>query len=712
MRFIPLCALLLIVQSAISQVQKIKPVENSVFELIMKTAPAKSFDNVAFIGEKRNAPANESLHLPYKNYENLTKKDISVQNTYGRSLKAAGAQVNVLGALPGLESDGIEPSDNTITVGTNHVVQMVNSTSTSMRIWDKSGNLLAGNINITSLVGTNLGDPNIIYDYEADRYVFLVIGGGLFNANITICISETNDPLGNWLIYKVRGGGIVSASFPDYPKLGVWGNAYIVTTNASGPFIYAINRDSMVMGAATTASKLFKLADFPGGGVQTASPVTVIGQTGVAANSPAVILRPFDAAWTASTTDIDALEVYTLQIDWDNEANNSISAPIKLATANYDFRLCSEDFNASTCIPQKGVGQQLDALGGIIYDKSQYRNFGTYESIVCTHMTDGRNNGIASARWYELRRSGGDWEIFQQGTYAPEDGTHRFLSGISINDKGSIALGYNISSADVYPDIALTARKNDDPSGIMSALETTMQFGGGGQTSSNRYGDYNGMVCDPVDGSFWFTANYTPFSKSWVTSVIHFEVQDEVMPITLLDFRLSALEKTVALSWSTSQEINNDYFDIERSADGVKFSKVGKVAAIATPSTINNYTFTDNIPVKGIGYYRLKQVDKDGKYAYSSLKQVYFSGTKSSTVLYPNPAKNIINLEFYAAKSSVEDLTITNLSGVKVQSIKINILEGYNKTSIPLNSQLSNGQYWIYFSIDNVEQKLRLLVQH
>lgn len=713
MRFIPVFAFLLIVQTAISQVQKIKPVENSIFELVTKTAPAKSFDNVAFIGEKRNAPENESLHLPFQNYETQTKTDKSVQNTYGRSLKVAGAQVNVLGALFGLESDGIEPSDNTLTVGPNHVIQMVNSASTSMRIWDKSGNLLAGNINITALVGTNLGDPNIIYDYQADRYVFLVIGGGFFNANITICISETNDPLGNWLIYKVKGGSLFSASFPDYPKLGVWGNAYIVTTNASGPYIYAINRDSLITGAATTASMLFKLTDFPGGGVQTASPVTVIGQSGVAANSPAVILRPFDAAWTASTTDVDALEVYTLQIDWDNVANNSISAPLKLPTSEYDFRLCSEDFNASTCIPQKGVGQQLDALGGIIYDKSQYRNFGTYECIVCTHMTDGRNNGIASARWYELRRSGGgDWAIYQEGTYAPEDGTHRFLSGISINDKGSIALGYNISSADVYPDIALTARKNEDPIGVMSALENTMQFGAGGQTSSNRYGDYNGMVCDPVDGSFWFTSNYTPFTRSWVTSVIHFEVQDEVMPVTLLGFRLLALEKTIGLNWSTTQEINNDYFEIERSVDGIKFNNVGKVASTAIPSTTNNYSFSDINPVKGIGYYRLKQVDKDGKYAYSGIKQVYFSGSKSSTVLYPNPAKSVVNLEFDASKSSVENLTITNLSGVVVQSIKINILEGYNKTSIPLNSQLANGQYWISFSVDNVEQKLRLIVQH
>lgn len=649
--------------------------------------------------------------MSFQNFETTTKADLALQRQYGRMLESSGAEINVLGALSGFVSDGIAPSDNTMAVGPNHVIQMTNSATTSMRIWDKQGNVLANNINVTSLVGTNLGDPNIIYDYEADRFVFLVIGGSILRANITICVSESNDPLGSWLIYKVKAGGLLSSTFPDYPKLGVWGNAYFVTTNASGPIVYAIRRDKMLNAEDLTESRLFKLVDFPGGGIQTTSPVTVIGQNPVVPNSPAVVLRPFDAAWTASSTDVDAIEVYTLQIDWETPSNSSISEPLRLETAEYDFRLCSVDFNASTCIPQKGVNQKLDAIGAIIYDKAQYRNFGAYESIVCTHMTDGRDNGVASARWYELRRiAPGSWEIFQQGTYAPDDGVYRFMSSVSINEAGSIALGYNISSDVLNPDFAVTGRQQGDAPGEMTAVETVAQVGSGSQTSSNRYGDYNGMVSDPTDGSFWFTSNYTVPSGSWATLILHFEIVGGVVPVTLLTFNVSTNEKSVLLNWSTASEINNDHFEVERSADGLSFVSIGTVPAVARPGSLNRYSFGDTKPEKGIRYYRLKQVDKDGRTSFSSIKQILFNAVGPRVVLYPNPANEVVNLEFRSARPAVTRLSITNMAGQVVLTQPMNILQGDNKTALFVHT-LVGGSYWISFELDGVMQRTKLMIE-
>lgn len=710
MRLLLCCFLLFFTAPIWSQVSRISPVETPVFERVSVSMPARSLDNVYTPDESHEAPENESLQIPFPNYETNRRPDGALQGQYGRMLESAGAEVNVLGAFVGFSSDGIEPSDNTMVVGPNHVIQMVNSASTSMRIWDKQGNVLANNINITGIVGTNLGDPNIIYDYEADRYVFLVIGGGLTRANISICVSETNDPLGSWLVYKVRAGGIFSASFPDYPKLSVWGNSYYVTTNASGPFVYAIRRDLMLSGAATTESKLFKLTDFPGGGVQSTSPVTVIGQNPVAENSPAVVMRVFDAAWTANTTDVDVLELYTVQIDWQNAANSFISAPLKLETEEYDFTLCSNDFNGSNCIPQKGVNQRLDAIGSIIYDKAQYRNFGTHESIVCTHVTDARNNGIAGARWYELRRTNANWEIYQEGTFSPDDGTYRFMSSISINDKGTVAIGYNVSSSNIHPDIAFTARNVEDAPGIMSAVETITQFGSGSQTSSNRYGDYNALVCDPVDGSFWFTANYTPGGGRWATSIIHFEVTGGILPVVLTNFKVSNSNNAVTINWTTSSETNNQRFDIERSADGVSFNTIGSIAASTATTGVKNYEFLDRSPLSGTAYYRLKQVDKSGAFSYSSIKQVHFNGRIKLVSMYPNPANAIVNLEFEAGTSTVEKLIITDASGRVVLALPINIVQGSNKTAIPI-SALSAGQYFVQFKIDGLSQQLKLVVQ-
>jgi hypothetical protein len=96
------------------------------------------------------------------------------------------------------------------------------------------------------------------------------------------------------------------------------------------------------------------------------------------------------------------------------------------------------------------------------------------------------------------------------------------MGSISMNTDGTIALGYNITSTTIYPGIRMTARTTCDPLNQMTAPEATGQVG----TAANKtldYGDYNGMVTDPVDGSFWFTAQYN-VSNKWSTRVIHFTV--------------------------------------------------------------------------------------------------------------------------------------------------------------------------------------------
>jgi hypothetical protein len=156
-----------------------------------------------------------------------------------------------------------------------------------------------------------------------------------------------------------------------------------------------------------------------------------------------------------------------------------------------------------------------------VMDKAQYRNIGPYESIVCTHVCNADGNGTAGVRWYELRRNttSGSWFIYQQGTYSPStDG--RFMSSISINKFGQIALGYNISSSTIFPGIRITGRDTCDALNTMTVPETVVKAGTS-KNGSNRYGDYNAMVSDPKDGSFWFTGNYN-VTNDWTTSVVHF----------------------------------------------------------------------------------------------------------------------------------------------------------------------------------------------
>jgi uncharacterized repeat protein (TIGR01451 family) len=156
---------------------------------------------------------------------------------------------------------------------------------------------------------------------------------------------------------------------------------------------------------------------------------------------------------------------------------------------------------------------------------ANYRNFGTHESIVFNHTVDVDGNGLAGVRWYELRRNGGVWSLFQEGTYSPPDGLaiHRWMGSIAMDSAGNMALGYSVSNGAsapapgdsdtrVYPGIRYTGRRVTDPPGTMGFGENIMVNGGFSSNAGDdtvRWGDYSTMRVDPADGcTFWYTSHY------------------------------------------------------------------------------------------------------------------------------------------------------------------------------------------------------------
>ena len=95
-------------------------------------------------------------------------------------------------------------------------------------------------------------------------------------------------------------------------------------------------------------------------------------------------------------------------------------------------------------------------------------------------------------RWYELRRVNGTYSVYQQGTYAPADGVHRWMGSVAQDKKGDIAMGYSVvNGVDVYPGIRYTGRLAGDPIGQMTLGEGTIINGTGVQrTTNSRWGDY------------------------------------------------------------------------------------------------------------------------------------------------------------------------------------------------------------------------------
>jgi hypothetical protein len=417
----------------------------------------------------------------------------------------------------GIPATGFVPPDTVGDVGPNHYIQAVN---VQFAIYDKAGTLLVGPSNINSLwvaastndacQFNNHGDPVVQYDHLADRWLisqFAIPGPDVHEC---IAISRTADPVtGGWFLYD-----FTMSAFPDYPKIGVWPDAYYMGTNAGYPtgHAWAFDRANMLNGNPASVIGFFGFGTFM-------LPSDLEGPS-PPPGTPNTFLRFVDGTEFGGA---DRLEMREFHVDFANPALSSFTALPDLLTAPFDSNLCGFFFRVP-CIPQPGTSQLLDVLRGEPMYRLQYRNFGTHESLLVNHDIDVNGADLAGIRWYELRKvGGGPWSIFQQGDYSP-DGTHRWMGSIAMDKNGNMALGYSISSTTTFPSIKYTGREPSEPLGTMPQGEFTIVDGGGSQSFSERWGDYSSMNVDPTDDcTFWYTTMYFPTSANWQTQIASFK---------------------------------------------------------------------------------------------------------------------------------------------------------------------------------------------
>ena len=139
------------------------------------------------------------------------------------------------------------------------------------------------------------------------------------------------------------------------------------------------------------------------------------------------------------------------------------------------------------------------------------------------------------------------------------------------------------------------------------------------------------------------------------------------------------------LKWSTASEKNNDYFDVERSQNGIEFQKIGQVTSMGNSQTVNYYQFTDANPLKSLSFYRLKQNDENNSYTYSNVIFIHNKTTGFIINIYPNPVKDIL---FIKDVSESFDYKIINVMGVVIQS-------GTSTTKSLSVSALAKGVYYL-----------------
>jgi alpha-tubulin suppressor-like RCC1 family protein len=165
------------------------------------------------------------------------------------------------------------------------------------------------------------------------------------------------------------------------------------------------------------------------------------------------------------------------------------------------------------------------------------------------------------------------------------------------------------------------------------------------------------------------------------------------LPVNFLSFEAEKINGNVHLSWSTAELGGNQFFEIERSADGIKFDAVGKTGA--KPGSYSSYSFDDQSAPSGILYYRIKQYDKDGSFMYSEIRKVT-DISAHEVILFPNPSENNFNLSVSGFNSSDFKGEIYNSIGTKVETIN-----GTTNKDILFGTTLPSGCYLLKLVVGN-----------
>jgi hypothetical protein len=451
---------------------------------------------------------------------------------------------------------GCLPPDTDGAVGPNHYVQMVN---TELAVFNKTtGAMISGPTPIKGLWTSGEcsvrddGDPIVIYDQLADRWLISQFTSTAAPSYAEcIAVSTSPDPAGTYYAYEFDESTSV---FHDYPKIGVWPDAYYMTSNEfpansetnSGAGAFAFERAKMLAGQPArfiwfdeSAIAVAAVAYVPGG----QNPTNLDGRVPPPAGAPNYIVEVDTPPSTPDPQTSSVLVMWKFHVDWNNPANSTFGTgsgtPVAVGGGLYtaagghpDFEVPIADFvpaqcvygEGPNCVPEKVVPgvhtATLDTLGDRTMFRVTYRNFGDHESMVVHHtvvtaadtMTGATRTGL---RWYEVRNLSTTPTIYQQSTFAPLDPTNplwRWMGSAAMDHVGDIAIGYSASGPNYFPSIHYAGRLSTDPLNDLTQGEAVMFAGLGIQGFPlNRWGDYSDLTVDPNDDcTFWYTQEYLP----------------------------------------------------------------------------------------------------------------------------------------------------------------------------------------------------------
>lgn len=209
-----------------------------------------------------------------------------------------------------------------------------------------------------------------------------------------------------------------------------------------------------------------------------------------------------------------------------------------------------------------------------------------------------------------------------------------------------------------------------------------------------------------LNTTYYFESSVGGYDKPLPTLTI-----GSVLAVNLGNFSVTQQGGKALIKWSTSNESNNDHFDVLRSSDGQKWQTIATVKAKGNNGTSQtNYEATDNNPVNGNSYYRLNQYDKDGKSTLSAIRQFSIQLNKVIASVYPNPTASAINIQVQNYTGTVTAM-LTNAQGTVVAKQTIAANASATSYKLNTNAKLPAGAYYLTLSGTNLSQKLKVIVQ-
>ena len=616
--------------------------------------------------------------------ENTSFKDVpflpwatSARNAQPTSLLAAST-VNVTSllnfdGLTDLNSWSVPDSDGV--VGDTQYVQWTN---VEYAVYDKgTGRKLLGPILGKSLwagfggacQNANSGDPVAQFDKIAHRWVLTQhatpTGGPYYDC---VAISTTSDATGSYYRYAFN----FTSYYPDYPKLGVWPDAYYLTLDELNPatgYSYvdamacALDRAAMLKGAAAQAV-CFTTS---GPSYRSLLPADMDGTIAPPAGSPNYMMN----------LGTNALNLWRFHVDFQTTSNSTFTGPIAVPVNSF-VKAC----NGQVCIPQAGVTQTVDSLADRLMWRLAYRRFSDgHESLVTNHAI---GSGVAEVRWYEIQNPAGTPQIVQQNTLN-QDGNYRWLGSMAMDQMGNIAMGYSESSSSMNPAIFINGRLASDPLNTMEG-ELLVFAGTGSQSGSNRWGDYSSMTVDPNDDcTFWYTNQYLPTTGSfnWNTRITSFKFPD-----------CSIAEPAVTLAPATLF-FNSQAIGTTSAGQTITLTNNQSVALqISNITASGDYTETDNCPstvaasgtcVITVKFSPTAAGTRTGQVAIAddagnSPQIANLTGTGTAPTAALSSSHLFFGVHAVGTTSSVQTVTVTNKGLAPLNVNSVTVSGGYSES--------------------------------